>query len=553
MSTPLDERETRAHAQAPDSSQAQAQAQAPGHDAPRSAGNAGTRDLPARVAAALRRLSPIVGRPGAARDAGSAAEPFAATRRRLVATNVVAVALVLAILGVVVYVFTVRSTQQEIDAQLAHYAQFTATAEGLEHLPPSRSTEGNQGPPARIAPYSPTSPDLFTVVLDPSGKTLMDDDHIQQLGVPVVAAARPVLDGRQQVATTTVHAAGHDFRLYAIPAVHEGKQIAVVVEGVSLDVQDQQQLNLLRALALVFAVVLALTLLTSLYFTERALRPARAAFARQRQFAAAASHELRTPLAVIRSEAELAASLLGEALDTLRQRASTVTTTATAREDSGTAVTGQLEESLGETRAITAEVDYMTRMANELLLLARDTADRRAHEWQPVDLRAVLRGVADKIQPLAAREGLSLETPAPGDAEPAWVRGDRDLLRQLVYGLLDNAVRYTPAGGSIRVALRVDHRRVTLTISDTGVGIAPEHLAHIFEPFYRAISARPRREQQVGTGLGLALADWIVRAHGGTIAVRSTIGAGTTFVVELPLAPGAHPKPPEPSQDDTAG
>ena len=526
MSTPLDERETAKSLDSPQPRTTERETARPGHN---------RLLLPKRLSAALVWLPPIAGRIRSAPRTGSSADPFAPTRRRLIATNVIAVAVVLAVLGVVVYVFTMRSSQQETDAQLAHYADFTATSVDIEHLQPSGS---NQGRPPAVAPYSPISPDLFTVILDPNGKTLMDDDHIQQLGVPVAAAARPVLDRRQPVAATTIHAAGHDFRLYAVPAMHDGKQIAVVVEGVSLDVQDQQQLNLLRALALVFAVVLALTLLTSLYFTERALRPARAAYTRQRQFAAAASHELRTPLAVIRSEAELAASLLGESLDTLRQRAEATAANADA------SVTGQLEESLGETRAITAEVDYMTRMANELLLLARDAADTRAHEWREVDLRAVLRSVTDKIRPLAAREGLTLEAPSADAAEPLCVRGDPDLLRQLVYGLLDNAVRYTPEGGRIRVAARAEHhRRVTLAISDTGVGIAPEHLKHIFEPFYRAIAARPRREQQVGTGLGLALADWIVRAHGGTISVRSAAGEGTTFVVELPLARVAHTDP----------
>lgn len=112
-------------------------------------------------------------------------------------------------------------------------------------------------------------------------------------------------------------------------------------------------------------------------------------------------------------------------------------------------------------------------------------------------------------------------------------------------------MRYTPTGGNIRVAMRLekrahllgDHRRhAYISVSDTGVGIAPEHLPHIFEPFYRVVSAaRPLHENgtQHGTGLGLALAQWIVHAHGGAISVESTPGAGTTFNVALPLASGA--------------
>lgn len=122
------------------------------------------------------------------------------------------------------------------------------------------------------------------------------------------------------------------------------------------------------------------------------------------------------------------------------------------------------------------------------------------------------------------------------------------MLRQLFFGLLENAMRYTPAGGSIRITLRLerrahllgDHRRhAYVSISDTGVGIAPEHLPHIFEPFYRVVSAaRPLRETAHGTGLGLALAHWIVQAHGGAIEAQSTVGSGTTFTVALPLTNG---------------
>jgi signal transduction histidine kinase len=122
------------------------------------------------------------------------------------------------------------------------------------------------------------------------------------------------------------------------------------------------------------------------------------------------------------------------------------------------------------------------------------------------------------------------------------------MLRQLFFGLLENAMRYTPTGGSIHVAMRLekrahllgDHRRhAYISVSDSGIGIAPEHLPHIFEPFYRVVSAaRPLHdnETQHGVGLGLALSQWIVQAHGGAIAAESTPGVGTTFTVALPLA-----------------
>lgn len=481
----------------------------------------------------------------------STSGPFAATRRRLMVTNVVVVAVVLALLSSVVYVFNVQAGQQEIDAQLQHYATFGVSAAHSNPLPPPQGSGDQGGPPSGNPgsqpfhpPYSPASPDLFTVVLDPSGNVRVDDDNVLKYGVPVVSTARPVLLGEQSHLSATVHASGHDFRLYVTAVADDGQLTAVVVEGISLDVQNQQQLNLMHTLALLYVVVLLLTFVSSLYLAERALRPARLAFLRQRQFASAASHELRTPLAVIRSEAELASALLGDALGALRARPHGPDATAAAD------VTGPLAEALGETHAVTAEVDFMTRMANGLLLLARDAADTRAHAWTVVDLRAIVEEAASRVRPLAAREGLSVRVderamPVAGNTGPVWVRGDPSLLRQLTFNLLDNAVRYTPAGGSISVAVRGERRvhmpgdrrrHAAVTISDTGVGIAPEHLPHIFEPFYRAISTRPPRDAALGTGLGLALAQWIVRAHGGSITVQSAVGLGTTFTIELPLA-----------------
>jgi signal transduction histidine kinase len=152
------------------------------------------------------------------------------------------------------------------------------------------------------------------------------------------------------------------------------------------------------------------------------------------------------------------------------------------------------------------------------------------------------------MMPQAEAQGISLQLEgdvvvAGADEEPrVYVRGDGDRLRQLILALLENALRYTPRGGEVRVSLHVGtgrrfvigHRQTAeLTIADTGKGIAPEALPHIFEPFYRAPDAMKAHS---GAGLGLALARWIVNAHGGEIAVASEVDIGTCFTVSLPLA-----------------
>jgi signal transduction histidine kinase len=159
---------------------------------------------------------------------------------------------------------------------------------------------------------------------------------------------------------------------------------------------------------------------------------------------------------------------------------------------------------------------------------------------------ALARETADKVRPLAAAKQLTLTVQTPGaDAseEETRVWADADRLRQALLIFLDNAVRYTPAGGTIRVAVHTGGRphllgerghQVAIEVSDTGAGIASEHLPHLFEPFYRATMHHVSEDGESGTGLGLALAQWIAHAHGGEIMVTSTPGQGTTFMLTVP-------------------
>jgi signal transduction histidine kinase len=118
--------------------------------------------------------------------------------------------------------------------------------------------------------------------------------------------------------------------------------------------------------------------------------------------------------------------------------------------------------------------------------------------------------------------------------QPVTLIGDEARLIQVIMNLLDNAIRSTNAGGQVQVSLKATLSEVHLIVCDTGVGIAPEHLPHIFERFYRVDKAR-RRTEGSGTGLGLAIVEWIVRMHGGTVGVSSQIGQGSSFTVILPL------------------
>jgi heavy metal sensor kinase len=231
-------------------------------------------------------------------------------------------------------------------------------------------------------------------------------------------------------------------------------------------------------------------------------------FAEIRRFTADASHELRTPLAAIRTEAEVA---LGKPL--------------TAQ---------QHQELLG---SILEECGRLTRLTDQLLALAREDAHGPRPAPAPVDLAALVAGVVETMRPLAEARGLPLCQHGNGGAR---VLGDEGRLRQVFYNLLDNAIKYTPQGGTVEVELERTGQEVVVTVRDTGIGIPVEHLPRVFERFYRVDKARSRAEG--GAGLGLSIAQKIVADHGGRIELTSTSGQGTTCTVRLPADQSADGK-----------
>ncbi len=228
-----------------------------------------------------------------------------------------------------------------------------------------------------------------------------------------------------------------------------------------------------------------------------------ASFAALRRFTADASHELRTPLAVIRADIERAM--------------------ATPRDAHEHAVV--LEEAL-------QEVSRMTGLVESLLTLARADEGRFDLVRELVDLEPIVRDVVDTAQMLGEEAGITVRLP---QIEAARVRGDRERLRQLFLNLATNAVKYTPRGGTVEIALETRHDEAIVTVRDNGIGIAAADLPFIFDRFWRADPARTRATGG-GSGLGLAISQWIAQAHEGRIEVTSRLGRGSTFVVVLPLA-----------------
>ncbi|MBM3143448.1 MAG: HAMP domain-containing protein [Chloroflexi bacterium] len=225
-------------------------------------------------------------------------------------------------------------------------------------------------------------------------------------------------------------------------------------------------------------------------------------FNAQRRFVADVGHELRTPLTVIKGNVNLLRRM-GCADD----------------------------ESLG---SIESEVDRLTRMIGDLLLLASVESGKLPLNIQLVEMDTLVLEVLQQTRVLAAdRVHVRL-----GDVDQVLVCGDRDRLKQVMLNLVENAIKYTPAGGDVVVEVGKTDAQARFAVADTGPGIPPKDLPHIFERFYRAEKSRTRSKDGKGFGLGLSIAYWIVHHHGGQIDVESEEGKGTKFCVWLPLAEG---------------
>jgi len=234
------------------------------------------------------------------------------------------------------------------------------------------------------------------------------------------------------------------------------------------------------------------------------------AFLRITEFTADASHELRTPIALIHIEAELA----------LRK----------SRNE------GEYRDAL---RHILVEADRTTKLIEELLTLARADSGSEALSIHSLDLLTLLRDSAAKWAQVASLRNLQFEAHLNVANLP--VMGDEGALRRVIDILLDNAFKYTPAPGKVTLSAEEKHDRIVISIEDTGLGIAAQDQARIFERFYRVDKARSR--ELGGAGLGLAIAQWIVQLHKGSITVSSELQKGSVFRLELPRDKVQLPQP----------
>ena len=464
---------------------------------------------------------------------------FKSIRSRLTAWYVTLLAIILILFSVLLNYFLAKRLHESVDNSLTVSATVVATSAtmrlgnsplpGLNQLFEQFMNQGNLN--------------KFYRIYDGSGNVGSRSKNISASQFPLSQPAyADALEGKNSYETFTV-GGQQPIRVITMPILLEGKLINLVQVGTSLEAVQETLRNLKIFLFTAVPSVLILAALFLRFMARRALKPisriidtAREigqgqelskripvlkikdelgqlaltfnemmnrlenSFAQMRQFSSDASHELRTPLTVLKGQNELILN---------KQR---------KPEEYQEVISSNLEE-----------INYMSKVLEDLFVLSKSDENQVNLDYKPVDLRALVEEVCKHAEILAEEKNIKIII---AFLEPIEIKGDEVRLRQMVWNVLQNGIKYTQQGGELKISLQNEGDFALLTIQDTGIGIPEEDLPLIFNRFYRVDKARTRDEG--GSGLGLSICRQIAEAHKGKIEVESKLGVGTRFKICLP-------------------
>jgi heavy metal sensor kinase len=460
-------------------------------------------------------------------------------RARLTIWYAGALLAILAVVSALSYSVLRWSLLQQVDASLATVAQIVRETD-------ERGAGGSEVERAIRELLGPGFSDQFFQFLDPEGRSRFRSGPPPAAALPLSPEARDNAARGQRTFETLEDPQGGPVRLLTVPVLRSGRSVEIIQVSAPLARTREALARYLTTLLALVPVAVGLGAAGGAVLAGRALSPVRgmseaarqitaedlhrrlarrgaddeidhladtlntmlagleAAFAQAKRFSADAAHELRTPLTALKGEMEVA----------LRA--------ARSPEEYRLVLHSGLEE-----------VEHLIRLVEDLLLFSRSAA-----AFGPPPERVELEPLVLEALEAGARRAQGTGVTVRADAlEPAAILGDAGALRRALGNLVDNAIKYTPAGGKVELSLLVGEAQARIVVRDTGIGIDPADAARIFDPFVRLDAARSR--DAGGAGLGLALVRAIVDAHGGAIAVDSASGAGSRFTISLPLAPPA--------------
>ena len=441
---------------------------------------------------------------------------------------------VLIFFGVAIYAYIARGLVNIIDTSLAASSRGIESRLQLGEIPDLLGEEEMM-----IAP-------LMFQIINESGDAIDEQYMMKSYRLPVNLPELQQLQANKLHFSTIQLSSGEQLRIATLRTTDKNNQPMFVRAGQSLRPLQRARRQLLLLLALAGPAALLMGSYGGLLLANQALRPVdrltraakeieagdlsrrvhvpdkmdelgrlaitfnrmisrlQAAFERQRQFTADASHELRTPLAVMRGDIEIALR---------RER---------KPDEYQEVLASNLEE-----------IIRLSRLVEDLLMLARADAGPADINFEPMNIGDLCSQVIDYLGPLAEVKNQSLAYQTDSRNE-LMIKGDAQRLKQMLLNLLDNAIKYTPVGGRITLTLMKENKNAVIMISDTGRGIPPEDIPHIFERFFRHSRSTSDKTVQ-GSGLGLSIVKWIVESHQGTITAENNPGGGTKFTVHLPL------------------
>jgi signal transduction histidine kinase len=475
-------------------------------------------------------------------------------RRRLTLWYTVALAVTVLAFGTALYLERRQSSIRELDQRLSLEADLahrwlTESYKVLGRIVTTTGSKPSLDP--GISAYLESVRD-YLVVTDTAGQVLALSEVTRTLSADALERLTAPLDTitgfEKHIGTLALGAPGGSVRYLAVPVQSAGPIIGGILVATPTGEAAFGPEDLLRSMLLIAPVILIGAGLVGYWLAGTSLRPVQGimdeveaisdgrslhrrlavplsgdemarlaltvngmlarleqSFGSLRRFTADASHELKTPLMVLRAGVERALVHPGTPPEILQS----------------------LDETL-------AQINQMTEMVESLLTLARADEGRAPLAVELCDLRELVADVAETAGMLGESVGVTAVHSMPDT--PVLLAVDRHRIREMLLNMVTNAIKYTPEGGTIALTLEEDDHAVVISVRDSGIGIAPGDLTHIFERFWRADQARSRTGERPGVGLGLSITKWIVEAHGGSITVQSRPGRGSIFTVRLPKA-----------------
>lgn len=417
-----------------------------------------------------------------------AQQPLALLRRRLTFWYAATLSLILILLGGGLYGVIHLQLAQQLDDSLRAATKELVRAARIREME-AVSTRGavvDAVDELRI-------PDRSLYLLDSTGAPISP-----RAATPFIRRAARRAAAGASVSDEVDVGSEHTLSLHAERfKLQSGQTLVAVVAGDQVELTDRYA-ELIAAFGGAALAAIVLVAAGGYFLVQKATAPAERSMAYTRRFMADAAHELRTPIAVLRTRAEVA----------LQQERSS-------------------EDYAAVLRGMEHEAQRLGRVVDDLLMLARADAGERPVERTRFFLDDMVLDAAQSVRTLAQAAGVTLTV---DEFEATPIVGDARLVRELVVVLLDNAVKFTPAGGDVRVRVIPDPEP-TLTIVDNGCGMAAEQLPHVFERFYRGDASRARGG---GAGLGLSIAQWIASVHDARLLLASEPGRGTRATVTFP-------------------